>query len=323
MPLTPSESSVSPACAHSGSLWTGLWKEDLNFLLTNRIPRRLATEFMGWYSKIENRLLARASIAVWRRFAPDLDLSEALQSEFRSVHECFIRELRPGVRPIDPSPDVMVSPADAIVGAHGRVRDGQLVQAKGLDYTLAELVGDRDLAERYRGGLYVTLRLKSSFYHRFHAPERANIRRVRYISGDTWNVNPIAVERIERLFCRNERAVVEFELPNAGEQLALVPVAAILVASLKLHCLPGELDLRSRGTKLFDCDATVTRGAELGWFQHGSTIIALADGPLKFSEHVAAGQRIRMGQPLFRRLPSPPTILPVSPFPHEKSLETR
>src|SRR5215472_16527719 len=95
-----------------------LAQEDINFLLTNRIPRRLATRFMGWFSKIENPVVRKASIALWRLFA-DLDLSEARSNNFRSLHDCFTRELKEGARPVDRDPDTVVSPCDAIVGAHG------------------------------------------------------------------------------------------------------------------------------------------------------------------------------------------------------------
>src|SRR5262245_38490685 len=95
-------------------------QEDLNFLLTNRIPRRLVTQLMGWFSKIEQPLVRDLSIGVWRLFS-DLDLSEAKRSHFTSMHDCFIRELREGARPIDPDPDVLVSPCDAIVGACGPI----------------------------------------------------------------------------------------------------------------------------------------------------------------------------------------------------------
>src|SRR3981189_2176110 len=95
-------------------------QEDVNFLLTNRIPRRLLTRFMGWFSKIEQPLVRDASIALWRLFS-DLDLSEARRRSFKSMHECFTRELKEGARPADPDPDTVVSPCDAIVGAHGRI----------------------------------------------------------------------------------------------------------------------------------------------------------------------------------------------------------
>lgn len=302
MPATSTHAAPRPpAPARAGSL-RNLLREDLHFLLTNRIPRRLATRWMGWFSRLENPQLARASIALWRLFAPDLDLSEARQQRFRSVHECFVRELKPGARVVDADPGVVASPCDAIVGAHGRVEDGLVLQAKGMPYRLEELLLDPELAATHRGGHFLTLRLKSSFYHRFHAPCDARISRVRYISGDTWNVHPIALERIERLFCRNERAVLDLELENPRQRLTLVPVAAILVASIQLHCLPGPLDLRSRGANDFRCDERVSRGAELGWFQHGSTIVVLASGCFRFAPAVRPGRRVRMGEALFEGL---------------------
>ena len=97
-------------------------QEDLNFLLTNRIPRAALTRFMGWFSKIENPLVRDASIACWRMFS-DLDLSEAKKTEFKSLHDCFTRELKPGLRPPDPDPSIVVSPCDAIIGAFGAIQD--------------------------------------------------------------------------------------------------------------------------------------------------------------------------------------------------------
>ncbi|HEV3158573.1 MAG TPA: archaetidylserine decarboxylase, partial [Xanthobacteraceae bacterium] len=203
--------------------------EDVNFLLTNRIPRRLATQFIGWFSRIEQPLVRDLSLAAWRLFA-DLDLSEAKKEQFNSLHDCFIRELKDGVRPIDQRGQILVSPCDAIVGACGKVAGTEVYQAKGFPYALQDLLCDEDLVEAYRGGCYATLRLKSSMYHRFHAPHDSRIERVRYISGDTWNVNPIALKRIERLFCKNERAVLTLKLAPNGQVVTLVAVAAILVA---------------------------------------------------------------------------------------------
>ena len=115
-------------------------QEDLNFAITNRIPRRLATRALGQVSRIESARFVNLALWVWKRFAPELDLSEARRSEFRSLRECFIRELRPGSRPIVEDPAVVVSPCDAVVGACGPVREGTLLQAKGLSYRLGELL---------------------------------------------------------------------------------------------------------------------------------------------------------------------------------------
>jgi phosphatidylserine decarboxylase len=274
-------------------------QEDLNFLLTNRIPRAALTRFMGWFSKIENPVVRDASIACWRLFS-DLDLSEAKKTEFKSLHDCFTRELRPGLRPVDPDPAVVTSPSDGIIGAHGRIADTELFQIKGAPYSLLDLLGDPALVEQHRNGRFLTLRLTSSMYHRFHAPYDCKIERVTFIHGDVWNVNPIALKRVERLFCKNERAVLQTELAT-GEVLTLVPVAAILVASIRLHFLDRVLNAQTRGPVVFPCDVSVRKGDELGWFEHGSTIIVLAPDHFELCDGVTEGLRIRAGQPLMRK----------------------
>lgn len=274
-------------------------QEDLNFLLTNRIPRAALTRFMGWFSKIENPLVRDFSIALWKLFS-DLDLSEARKTNFRSLHDCFTRELKSGLRLFDPDPSIVASPSDGIVGAHGRIADTELFQVKGAPYSLLDLVGDSALVDQHRNGTFVTLRLTSSMYHRFHAPHDAHIERVTLIHGDVWNVNPIALKRVERLFCKNERAVIRTHLAT-GEAVTLVPVAAILVASIRLHFLDMVLNAQTSGPVNFPCDVHVAKGEELGWFEHGSTIIILAPGDFAFCDGIADGTRIRAGQALLRR----------------------
>ena len=276
-----------------------LAQEDLNFLLTNRIPRRLATLFMGWFSRIQQPLVRDLSIALWRFFS-DLDLSEAKQPHFRSMHDCFIRQLKEGARPIDDDPKILVSPCDAIVGASGTIAGTRLYQIKGFPYTLAELFCDRVLANAHRDGRYVTLRLTSSMYHRFHAPHDCRVDQVTYISGDTWNVNPIALRRVEKLFCKNERALLRTRLTASGHTITLVPVAAVLVAGIRLHFLDVLLSLRHRGPNVIACDATFRKGEEIGWFQHGSTIIVFAPDGFSLHENVRENATIRVGEPLMR-----------------------
>ena len=273
-------------------------QEDVNFLLTNRVPRIALTRLMGRVSRIRSRLFTRAAIAVWRLFT-DLDLREAKQQRFDSIHDCFTRELADGARPIDTRPDVLISPCDAIVGACGTVLRGQVLQAKGMPYALADLFGPTQDASPFEGGTFVTLRLTSAMYHRFHAPHDGTVEHVTYLSGDTWNVNPIALARVERLFCRNERALLRLRL-HSGQTIALVPVAAILVASLRLHFLHGVPYPRQRGASETPCDAPHAKGQEMGWFEHGSTIIVLSPPGFGLCEGIAPGVRLRMGQALLR-----------------------
>lgn len=280
-----------------------LSQEDLNFLLTNRLPRRWLTLLIGRLSKVEQPLVRNACIAIWKLFS-GLDLSEAKKSRFTSMHDCFIRELKEGARPVSHDPSTLCSPCDGIIGAHGAIAGTQVFQAKGFPYSLADLLGEEAAEDTWRDGYFVTLRLTAAMYHRFHAPHDAVVERVRYFSGDTWNVNPIALRRIEQLFCRNERAFLKLRLsgggPCCGKHIALVPVAAILVASIRLHFLDVLLHLKYEGPRCIACDAAFARGQEMGWFQHGSTIIVLAPCGFALCNDLGEGTVMRMGQALMR-----------------------
>ena len=274
-------------------------QEDINFLLTNRLPRRLLTRFAGWFSRIEQPLVRDASIGVWSFFS-GLDLSEARSTQFRNLHDCFIRQLRDGARPIDGNPQILVSPCDAIVGAHGKISGTDLYQIKGRPYTLEELLGDADLVSAHRDGRYATLRLTSSMYHRFHAPHDCHVDLVTYIAGDSWNVNPAALRRVAKLYCKNERAIVRTRLAGNGHVVTLVAVGAILVAGIRLHFVDVGNGSKRRGPNTFICDADFKKGEEMGWFEHGSTIIVFAPDGYGFCDNVREGALIRFGEPLMR-----------------------
>src|ERR1700754_5219746 len=138
--------------------------EDLNFLLTNRLPRRFATKLMGSISPIEQPLVRKTSLALWQRFC-DVDLSDAADNRLKSLHHAFTRALKPGSRAPDPDPRMLASPSDAVVGACGRVEDGRLYQVKDMDYDLADLLDDETLGEPYRNGTFITQRLTAAMYH--------------------------------------------------------------------------------------------------------------------------------------------------------------
>ncbi|MBL8382721.1 MAG: phosphatidylserine decarboxylase [Burkholderiales bacterium] len=263
---------------------------------------------MGWFARIEQPLVRDASLAVWRWFS-DLDLSEAKRPRFASLHDCFTRELRPGARPIDSDSRVLISPSDGIVGACGQVADGMLFQAKGYPYRIDELIPDARLAAAFARATYATLRLTASMYHRFHAPHDAAQSGAIYVSGDTWNVNPVALARVERLFCRNERVLLPLTLAASGDEILLVAVAAILVAGVRLHAADVTMNLRYRGPNRIPCAAAYAKGEEIGWFEHGSTIIVFAPPDYALAEGVAPGRRVRMGEALLR-LPAGRAVRP-------------
>ena len=274
-------------------------QDDLNFLLTNALPRRQATRLMGWFSKIEHPWICAASLRVWGFFS-DLDLSEAKTARFPSMHACFTRQLKDGARPVAMDDAILASPCDAIVGAAGRIVDGQVLQVKGLPYALGDLLGDEVYAETFKDGCYVTLRLTSSMYHRFHAPAGCMVHAVTHIFGDVWNVNPATLRRVARLFCRNERAVIRTTLAGTGQPLALVAVAAILVAGIRLNFLDMPVGSARKIRRTYGCAVPVQKGEEMGWFEHGSTILVFAPAGFSLCGTVTEGMTIRMGQALLR-----------------------
>lgn len=276
-----------------------LLQEDLNFLLTNRLPRRLATRVIGRIARIEHPLVARPALAAWRFFAKP-DLADSAAARFTSLREGFTRALKPGARTFDPDPGVIASPCDAIVGAHGAIEGDRVYQVKGFPYRLSDLIAQPALIERFSDGRFVTLRLTAGMYHRFHAPADLRIEGITYRSGDCWNVNPIALKRVERLFCRNERAVIETRVMPDGPPLLLVPVAAILVASIRLAFIETAPLARALGAERHPLDIVVAKGDELGWFEHGSTILCFFPAGTTLDAALVEGAPIRAGQPIAR-----------------------
>lgn len=271
--------------------------EHVNFIVTNRIPRRLVTLLMGKISRLEHPLLAKCLIKLWQWFDSDLRLDESPVSQFRSLNDCFIRPIKPQLRPINLGANKVVSPCDGVVVSSGCVADGQLFQAKGMPYQISDLIPNAGLAGKCIGGQYVTLRLKPGYYHRFHAPIAGLIDRVDYIHGDAWNVNPVATKVVQQLYCRNERAALE--ISGSDVSCVLVPIAAILVASLRIYGIDQTLDLTLGANRTFPLDKSVEQGQELGYFQHGSTIILFVEKGFRMHGQWKVGQRINMGQALF------------------------
>lgn len=212
-----------------------------------------------------------------RRYGVNLDEAVVPPQGFGTLQEFFTRSLRPGVRPLDPRPVALLAPADGQIGACGKIEADILVQAKGMTYSLAALL--QGPADRFLGGIYVTVYLAPGDYHRFHAPVDGSIFSVRRVPGTFYSVNPTSVARVSGLFRRNERAVVLLD------QVALVLVGACLVGGIHLHFRPPT---------------AVTRGTELGWFEFGSTAIVLAEGA-NWALQVTPGTRIRVGEALALR----------------------
>ncbi len=274
--------------------------EAINFFLTNRFPRRLVTRLFGRISRIENRLFVKFSLWVWQRFTTGLNLDEAEATEFTSIQQCFIRRLKPGSRKVNLKAEYLTSPCDAIVGAYGSLEGLQALQIKGAAYSLVSLLNDEALANQYSDGRFLTLRLESTMYHRFHAPMDGRIEGLTYRSGDVWNVNSPALKRVAELFCKNERLIIPYHVSEPEQIVLMVPVAAVLVASIQLHGLDGPLSLAYKGPTTIHLNKQFRKGDEIGYFQHGSTILLFSSGGLEFMPELREGLRIQMGQPLMR-----------------------
>lgn len=276
--------------------------DELLFAAGNWLPRRALTRWVHRFARWHAPWLHNLLINAWCRFG-GLDLSEAETTRFETLNACFTRRLRPGARAITDDPRVIVSPCDGMVVALGEIHDGTLLQAKQHRYDLHELLCDRPLAHHYRGGSFITLRLTPTMYHRFHAPDAGTIERVDWLPGDLWNVHPPALARVPRLYCRNERAVIRLRLTADQALITLVPVAAILVGSLRVACVDELLHPGVAGPKtILPEDAHTVRGGELGWFEQGSTIVVILPAGIRPSSDLRQGDRVWMGQPLAGRV---------------------
>ncbi|MFN2308861.1 MAG: archaetidylserine decarboxylase [Gammaproteobacteria bacterium] len=239
-----------------------------------------------------------------RRF--DIRLDEAQQTDARaypSFNAFFTRALRPGARPLSERPGDIACPVDGRVSQFGTLRGGRILQAKGHDYSLLELLGGAsDLADDFQDGEFATLYLSPRDYHRIHMPLAGRLTDTVYVPGRLFSVAPHTVRRVPRLFARNERLVARFET-EAG------PMAMVLVGALFVACIetvwagvvtppPGP---RVRRASFAERAVELARGAEMGRFNMGSTVILLfGKGRMQWEAGFATGRPVRMGQTVGR-----------------------
>jgi phosphatidylserine decarboxylase len=240
------------------------------------------------------------------RFDPDMSDAERTDPlNYDTFNAFFTRALRPNARPIDPDPAVLVSPVDGSVSQVGRLDGTWLLQAKGRAYTLESLLATNlSWQEHFRGGAFATLYLAPFDYHRVHMPLRGRLRAVWHVPGQLFSVNAATTERVPALFARNERVVCVFG--NEALTFAVVLVGALLVGSIGT-VWHGEVTPRaaSSGAQLpLDDSRTpleLEKGAELGRFNMGSTVILLLPpGRSEWLGTLAPGSRVRVGQALGR-----------------------
>jgi len=269
------------------------------------MPRHVVTRALGGLAGLSRpEPLARLAV---RRFAQayriDLDEAQKPLAEYRTVRELFTRRLKDSARVLAPGDDVPVAPADGRIYACGEQQAGQLIQAKGVSYPLEALLADEELSRALSGGSYVTIYLSPHDYHRVHSPLSGKVSSIAYVPGDLFPVNPTSAALVKNLFTRNERLVFALDTPLGP--CAVVMVGATVVGRLRATfagaTADGELSFRPRHAlrRLYRPEVPIAKGAELGVFDMGSTVIVcFAPGRVRLSPRLVAGAPIAIGAAL-------------------------
>ena len=233
----------------------------------------------------------------------DVDMQEAAAGDplsYGSFNEFFTRELKEGARPSAADPRDIASPVDGCVSEAGPIDHDLLLQAKGRRYRLTELLAAQPWASRFEGGSFATIYLAPFNYHRVHMPLRGVLRETVYVPGRLFSVNGVTAQHVPGLFARNERVLTLFDSDEGG--FALVLVGALNVGSMAT-VWAGDITPAARRvvTRIPAPPTTLERGAELGRFNMGSTVILLFEpNRARWHSEVRAGRVVRLGQSLGR-----------------------
>lgn len=276
--------------------------------LQHLVPQHALSRFVGRLAASETPWLRDRLI---RRFAAAycVDLSEAARrvGEFRSFNDFFTRELKPGARPLADASQFILSPADGAVSQIGTITAGRIIQAKGRDYTVAELLGcGAAEAARFEGGAFITIYLSPKDYHRVHMPTAGKLANTRYIPGDLFSVNTATAKGVDRLFARNERLSCRFD--GLDGHFASVMVGAMIVAGIDT-VWPNTFRTHAEAPvheEFAGQERHFAAGDEMGRFYLGSTVVLLFEpGRVTWRADLAPGVTLRMGEAIARKsLPS-------------------
>lgn len=268
------------------------------------LPHQAFSRLVGWLMqrRLYKNLLIRFFI---KRYGVDLSEAEFDRPEdYSDFNAFFTRRLKSGARPLSQSNQGIISPVDGVISQVGPINKDQIFQAKGHHYTSQALLAcEEALAAPYNNGSFATIYLAPRDYHRIHMPLDGSLKRMRYVPGRLFSVNPVTTAAVPGLFARNERLVCEFDTP-AGP-MALVMVGAMIVAGIETvwsgQVCPGPSAGRPFEKDYTDEAITLHKGDELGLFRVGSTVILLF-GPdaVEMDSAWQAQSSIRMGQELAR-----------------------
>ena len=269
------------------------------------MPKHAISRFLGKFAAAEAGWLTTRAIKSFIK-AYDINMAEAKfkrAEDFSTFNDFFTRELADGVRPINEDNSVLCFPVDGAISQQGDIVDGQLIQAKGFNYSLVSLLGgDKETALPFEGGKFSCIYLAPKDYHRIHMPMDATLREMIYVPGELFSVNPLTANNVPNLFSRNERVVTIFD--TAHGQLAMVLVGATIVASIETTWA-GTITPPA-GKEIFrwqypaDGNGAITfkKGDEMGRFKLGSTVVStFSPNMVEFNEQDGPGTVTRLGQP--------------------------
>ncbi|CAI1060639.1 archaetidylserine decarboxylase [Serratia fonticola] len=269
------------------------------------LPKLALTRLAGWGADKKAGWLTKLVVKAFARYYR-VQMQEAQNPDLASYatfNEFFVRPLRDGARPIVAEPHVLTLPADGAISQLGAIRDDQIFQAKGHNYTLeALLAGNYLLAEPFRNGLFATTYLAPSDYHRVHMPCDGILREMIYVPGDLFSVNPLTAANVPNLFARNERVICVFD--TAFGPMVQILVGATIVGSIETvwagTVTPPREGIIRRWTypaEGMEGAIQLVKGEEMGRFKLGSTVINLfTPGSVQFAPHLNNGTVTRMGQ---------------------------
>ena len=267
------------------------------YVIPKRALSRIVYSVMRTESPAFKRMLIKSFLSSYR-----VNMAEAVQSDplaYRSFNEFFTRPLRPGARTVAPGNDIVVSPVDGTVSQAGPLHGETIIQAKGIDYSALELLaGDADAAAAYRDGCFTCIYLAPYNYHRIHMPFGGQLRQTVYVPGDLFSVNAATARAVPRVFARNERVICEFDTTLG--RMAVVLVGALFVGSMET-VYAGEINPPPRRTRRpatirKGLGQTLTKGAELGRFNMGSTVVLLFQrGKIRWESALQPLATVQMG----------------------------
>jgi len=280
-------------------------KAKLFILFQYIVPQHMLSRLVGWLAASETLWIKDNFIKFFMdRFDISLDEAERKNaSDYRSFNDFFTRSLEKGARPLCDDDDAIVCPADGVVSQIGSIDNGRIVQAKGRHYSLSELVAlDEQMMGEFKNGQFTTIYLSPKDYHRVHSPLSGTLTKAIYVPGDLFSVNDTTAEGVPNLFSRNERLVCRFETEHGP--MGVVLVGAMIVAAIETVWGGQVAPAGKQPTTVYERDpraVSLDRGAELGRFLLGSTVILLFPKEMmEFDDRYQAGTATRVGECLGR-----------------------